>query len=89
MKVSHTIIAVVILLALGGVFYYLNQQPAETATSSSNEPPKKKVFAFEAGQVDEFTIEAPNQPATTVRRAAAPASVNRMRISQPSRCPYV
>ena len=73
MKVSHTIIALVILLALGGVFYYLDQQPAETS-SSSDEPPKKKLFAFEAGQVEEFTIEAPNQPATTVRRVAAAAA---------------
>lgn len=73
MKVSHTIIALVMLLALGGAYYYLAQQPAETASSSTNEPPKKKVFAFEAGQVDEFTIEATNQPATTVRRVAAAA----------------
>jgi len=68
MKVSHTIIAVVILAALGGVFYYLEQQPA---APSAVEAAKQKVFSFAADQVEEFTIEALNQPAVTVRRAAA------------------
>jgi hypothetical protein len=75
MKVSHTLIALVILAALGGVFYYLNQQPAETSSTSS-EPPKKKVVAFDAGQVEEFTIEVPDQPTATVRRAAAAAGAS-------------
>ena len=67
MKVSHTIIAVVILAVLGGVFYYLEQQPEPL---SPEEAAKQKVFTFDAGQVEEFTIESPDEPAFTVRRAS-------------------
>lgn len=70
MKVSHTIIAVLILAVLGGVFYYLEQQPEPL---SEEEAAKQKVFTFDAGQVEEFTIESLNEAAFTVRRADAAA----------------
>jgi hypothetical protein len=50
------------------VFYYLEQQPEPP---SAEEAAKQKVFAFDAGQVEEFTVESLNEPAFTVRRAAA------------------
>jgi Domain of unknown function (DUF4340) len=68
MKVSHTIIAVLILAVLGGAFYYLQKQPTPPAPE---EAAKKKLFAFDAGQVEEFTVESPGETAFTVRRAAA------------------
>src|SRR3989304_7974157 len=71
MKVTHTIIALVMLLGLGGIFYYLNQQPKPP---DPNEIPKAKLFSLQADQVEEFSIEVPNQPLTTFRRVAAPAA---------------
>jgi len=71
MKVSHTIIAVLILAVLGGVFYYLEQQPEPP---SPEDAAKQKVFAFDAAQVEEFTVESPDEPAFTVRRASAAAT---------------
>ena len=89
MKVTHTIIALVILLGLGGVFYYLNKQPVQT--SSSSETPKKKVFSFQADQVEEFTLETPNQPAATLRRvtpAAAPKPGDSAKPAEPSQAQW-
>ncbi len=67
MKTTNTIIAFALLLVLGGVFYYLQQQPRQPAPG---ETPKQKLFSWEPEQVEEFSIEIPDQPAATFRLAA-------------------
>ena len=67
MKFLNTVIALVLLAGLGGVLYYLNKHPK---TETSADSAKKKLLAFQADQVKGFSIEVPNQPAMTIRRAA-------------------
>lgn len=71
MKVLHTVIAFLVLLVLGGVLYYLNQQPKK---ESEGAIPKKELFGFQAGDVQEFTIEMPEEPTATFRRLAEAAA---------------
>ena len=67
MKFTNTIIALVLVGSLGGVLYYLNRHPASSTSTDTN--PKKKLFSFQPDQVKEFTLETPDQPSITVRRA--------------------
>jgi len=69
MKFQNTVIALVLLAGLGGVFYYLNKHP-QADTSADASTAKKKLFAFQPDQVKGFSIEMPNQPSISVRRAA-------------------
>jgi len=69
MKPLNTIIALVILAGLGGVLYYLNKHPK--SETSADSIPKQKIFAFQANQVQQFTVESPDQPAVTVKRGKA------------------
>lgn len=66
---KNTIIALIVLAGLGGVLYYLNKHP-KTETPTDTATAKKKLFSFQADQIRGFSIEAPNQPAVTIRRAA-------------------
>jgi uncharacterized protein DUF4340 len=72
MKLRNTLIALAFLASLGGVLYYLNKHP-QTSTPTGGSAEKKKLFSFQASQVTAFTIETPNQPAVTIRRAAQKA----------------
>ncbi len=65
MKILHTFVALGILLLLGGVLYYLDKNPPENASEAI---PKEKLFSFQADQVEEFSIEMPNEPILTSRR---------------------
>ncbi len=65
MKILHTFIALGILLVLGGVLYYLDKNPPENASDAI---PKEKLFSFQAEQVEEISIEMPNEPTLTSRR---------------------
>ena len=65
MKISHTFIAFGILLVLGGVLYYLDKNPPENASDAI---PREELFSFQVEQVDEFSIEMPNEPTMTARR---------------------
>ncbi|MBI2816431.1 MAG: DUF4340 domain-containing protein [Acidobacteria bacterium] len=66
MKFINTLIALVLVAALGGVLFYLNKHPKEMPSDSA--VPKKKLFSFQADQVKSFSIEAPGQTATTIRK---------------------
>ncbi len=65
MKILHTFVALGILLLLGGVLYYLDKNPPENASEAI---PEEKLFSFQADQVEEFSIEMPNEPILTSRR---------------------
>ena len=67
MKTLNTFIALVLVVALGGILFYLNRHPAKAPTDANA---KQKLFSFQADQLKEFTIETPDQPAVTIRRAA-------------------
>ncbi len=68
MKLRNTLFALGLLAALGGVLYYLNKHPQSNTTGDTSAE-KKKLFSFQPSQVNGFTIEAPDQPAVTIRRA--------------------
>ena len=65
MKISRTIIALGILLTLGVVLYYLDKNPPENVSEAI---PREQLFSFQAEQVEEFSIEMPNEPKLTARR---------------------